>query len=500
MDEPIRESGPRLAEILRPSLDADGPLYRALADGLRHAIDRGEVPLGTMLPPERTLAKSLAVSRATVVAAYDRLKAGGWLESHRGSGTWVRHVDDRAHRAGVDAVSTGRLFLSEDGAEQRTGPGEEDEVSRDVVDLSVAALTGSDTVEAVLTSLTSDEIRSLTTHHGYLPQGLRSLRQVVAARFAAAGLPTDEDHVLVTTGAHQAISLVARQTLQAGDAVIVESPTFPGALDVFRRFGARTFPLPVDDDGARTDILDDLLERAEPKLLYVSPHFHNPTGAVMPLARRLEIGELVSQRDTVVIEDYAMGDVALDDTELPPPIAALAPDANIHTIGSTSKLFWAGLRVGWIRSPDHWAVRMLATKTVADLGTPLVSQLLAAKLLRHIDEIQAERRAELAPCRDLLCELLADELPSWRFTRPPGGLSLWVQIPEGNADEFAEVAMRHGVAVVPGPALSVDEGNRRALRIVFARPPSTLREGVRRLAAAWVAYAPNERSSARLLV
>jgi DNA-binding transcriptional MocR family regulator len=501
LDEPIRESGPHLAELLASSLQGDGPLYRLLADGLKRAIDRGEIPLGTVLPPERSLARSLSVSRATVVSAYDRLKGEGWLASRQGSGTWVRIPDGHVHEEGMDAVATAKLFLSDDGHEQRSGPGEAPHDRDGVIDLSVAAVAGTPTVDRLLTSLTLEEVRPLTEHHGYLPQGLRALRAIVADRFGAQGLATGDDHVLITTGAHQAISLVARQTLQAGDVVLVESPTFPGALDVFRRFGARLVPWPVDEHGVRVDVLGDLLERTEPSLLYLSPHFHNPTGAVLPLDRRREIGRLATQAGCVVIEDLAMGDVALDEVDLPPPLAAVAPDATVHTIGSTAKLFWAGLRVGWIRSPDAWAVRMLATKTVADLGTPLVSQLLAVKLLQASDQVLAERRAELRPRRDLLCELLEQHLPTWTWNRPAGGLSVLASLPRGNADEFAEVALRHGVAVVPGPSLSVDEGNRRAVRLVYARPTDAIVEGVRRLTAAWASYAPTtDRSAARLLV
>jgi DNA-binding transcriptional MocR family regulator len=501
LDDPIRESGPHLAGLLAPALQDDGPLYRSLADGLKRAIDRGEVPLGTVLPPERTLARSLSVSRATVVSAYDRLKSEGWLESRRGSGTWVRAPRSMTP-AGVDAVATARLFLSEDGLVQRSGPGEHVDDRDDLVDLSVAAVAGTPTVDRLLSSVTLEQITALTEHHGYLPQGLRALRDAVSQRFTTMGLPTGPEHVVITTGAHQAISLVARQTLRQGDPVIVESPTFPGALDVFRRFGARTFPLPVDEHGARTDVLAELMARSEPKLLYVSPHFHNPTGAILSEERRIQIGALAAEHGTVVLEDLAMSEVALDEQTLPPPIAALAPDdAAVHTIGSTAKLFWAGLRVGWIRSPADWGARMLATKTVADLGTPLVSQLLAVSLLAHADEVLAERRAELRPRRDLLCELIETSLPDWTFTCPTGGLSLWLTLPEGNADELAEVALRHGVVIVPGPALSVDDGNRRCLRIVFTAPEADLREGVRRLTAAWAAYAPTtERSAARLLV
>jgi DNA-binding transcriptional MocR family regulator len=503
LDEPIRETGPHLAGILATALDGEGPLYRSLADALKRAIDRGEIALGTVLPPERALARSLAVSRATVVAAYDRLKAEGWLDSRQGSGTWVRRPAGE-DRGGVDAVSTAALFLSDDRADQRSGPGEPVPPSdQDVVDLSVAAVTGgTPTITRVLTSLEPEDVRPLLEHHGYVPHGLRALRSIVASRLTDQGLPSTEDEVLVTTGAHQGISLVARQTLQPGDTVLVESPTFPGALDVFRRFGARTVPIPVDEHGARTEMLPDLVERTDPKLVYLSPHFHNPTGTVLPLERRQVVAEVSERARVVVIEDLAMGDLALDpDLTLPPPIGALTDAGDVHTLGSTAKLFWAGLRVGWVRSPASWTVRMLATKTVADLGTPLLSQLLAVRLLERADAVLAERRAELRPRRDQLCELLADRLPDWSWRCPPGGLSVWAQLPAGNALEFAELALRHGVAVVPGPSLSVDDGNRRGLRVVFARAERDVADGVARLASAWANYSPTaERTAARLLV
>lgn len=501
MDEPIRETGPHLAELLRHDLGGEGPLYRLLSDALRRAIDLGEVPLGTVLPPERALAKELAVSRATVVAAYDRLKADGWLESRQGSGTWVRTPPEGS--AGDDAVATARLFLSHDRAEQRTGPGEpEVDLDRDVVDLTVAAVTGSPTVTRTLASLTEPEIAELTAHHGYLPHGLRRLRDLLAARSAELGVPTRADQLTITTGAHQGISLVARQLLSPGDTVLVESPTFPGALDVFRRFGARTVPVPLDERGMRTDLLEDLVDRTGPKLLYVAPHFHNPTGTVLPAERRDTIAQLSLDRKLPVLEDLAMGAVVLDDVPLPPPIAAFAPDGPIYSLGSTAKLYWAGLRVGWIRSPLDAAPRTLAVKTVADLGSPLISQLLAAKLIEQRDRVVEERRAELRPRRDRLVALLREHLPEWEFTVPAGGLSLWCTLPHGNAEEYAELALRHGVSIVPGPALSVDDGNRRSLRLVFAASIEDLEEGVRRLTLAWDRYgrAEHRASAGRLLV
>ena len=497
LDEPIHESGPRLAALLAEQLGGDGPLYRQVADGLKRLVDRGDVPLGTVLPPERALARALTVSRSTIVAAYERLKAEGWLESRRGSGTWVRRPDERAPR--VDAVATARLFLSADGQVQRFEPGRGD-LLPDTIDLSVAALPASPTVREVLTRPTPDGLDALLSHHGYLPQGLPELRDLIVARCLERGLAADPDQVVVTTGAHQALSLIARQTIQPGDTVIVETPTFPGFLDVVRRFGARAVPLPVDAHGAQTELLDELVERTGARLVYLAPDHHNPTGAVMPLARRRVVADLAELRDLVVIEDQATSDLGFTDAELPRPISSLG-SGQVLTVGSTAKLFWAGLRVGWVRQPEAWAVRMLATKTVADLGSPLLDQLHAAELLRRRDRVVAERRAELIPRRDRLAGALRARLPEWEFRLPDGGLSLWVQLPDGNAEEFAEVALSHGVAVVPGPALSVDDGNRRALRLSFVLPEEQLDRAVERLATAWDAYEPaGPRPSARLVV
>jgi DNA-binding transcriptional MocR family regulator len=500
LDQPIHASGPQLAALLAHEFDGaiEGPLYRQLSDGLKRIVDRGDVPLGTVLPAERSLASSLAVSRSTVVAAYDRLKAEGWLESRRGSGTWVRRPDTVTGR--VDAVATGRLFLSADGQFQRNEPGRAD-LRPDTIDLSVAALPASRTVREVLCNPDRAAVEELLDHHGYLPHGLAALRSAVAHRHAGRGLVTDPDRLVITTGSHQAISLIARQTIKPGDSVIVESPTFSGALDVVRRFGARAVPLPTDEHGVRTDLLEDLVLRTGAGLLYLSPDFHNPTGTVLPLERREQVARVAERTGIIVIEDQTMADVDLDGTVLPPPIAALAPEATVLTIGSTAKLFWAGLRTGWVRAPEAWTVRMIATKTVADLGTPLLDQLLAVALLERTADIHAERVAELRPRRDLVVDLLRRGLPDWTFTVPRGGLSLWVHLPAGNAEEFAELALSYGVAVVPGPALSVDDGNRRALRIAYVLPEAGLERGMTRLTEAWHAYEPAPpRPSARLLV
>lgn len=144
---------------------------------------------------------------------------------------------------------------------------------------------------------------------------------------------------------------------------------------------------------------------------------------------------------------------------------------------------------------------MLATKTVADLGSPLLDQLLAVRLLAQVDDVRAERVAQLRPRRDALVAAVRARLPDWRVSVPTGGLSLWVHLPSGNAEEFAELALEHRVAVVPGPALSVDDGNRRALRMAYVEPEDRLELAAERLATAWARYEPSSpRPSARLLI
>jgi len=500
LEQPIRATGPHLANLLAAELQlaGDGPIYLRISDGLKRLVDRGDVVLGTVLPAERSLARSLAVSRSTVVSAYDRLKVEGWLESRRGSGTWVRRPD--ASPASVDAVSTGRIFLATDGKIRETGA-TAPRIPPGTIDLSVAALPASTAVSTALAGLVDSGLDALLEHHGYLPHGLPELRSAVVARLATRGIATDTERVVITTGAHQAISLIARQTIQPGDSVIVESPTFPGALDIFRRFGARPIPLPLDELGPRTSLLEDLILRSGAQLAYISPDFHNPTGSVMPLERREEIARIAERTGIVVIEDQTMADLDLEDHGLPPSIAALAPEAAIMTIGSTAKLFWAGLRTGWVHVPADWVVRMLATKTVADLGTPLLDQQLSVALLEQVDQVRAERVRALRPRRDALVEALHARLPDWTFIVPAGGLSLWLHLPAGNAEEFAELALECGVAIVPGPSLSVNDGNRRALRLAFVEPEERLIEAVGRLADAWERYEPAPpRPSARLLI
>jgi DNA-binding transcriptional MocR family regulator len=451
------------------------PVYGQLADALKAAIAAGDLLPGSRLPAERLLARDLAISRSTVLAAFDALKREGWLQSRQGSGTWVSRPD--APLAVSDERGSARSLRAN--AFLRPGG--------DVpLDLATAALNAHPLVGETITGLDPASVAPLLDGHGYSPTGLTELREGVAAEFTALGAPTVAEEVLVTTGTQQGLALTAALALRPGDIALVENPTSPGVLDALRAAGADIRAVPVGPRGVRLDVLEELMTRLSPRLVVVVPTFHTPTGTVMPAGARRRLAELAERLRIVVAEDLSHAAIVLEEPP-PPPLAHFAAD-HVLSIGSMSKLFWGGLRIGWVRGPAHFITRLSRVKATADLGTPLVSQLVAARLLVHREEVAAARRATLRPRLDRLGELLQRDLPEWGWQRPGGGLSAWVELPEGNATAFAQLAQRHGVIVVPGPLLSADEGHQRHLRLSFAAGIGTISEGVERLAAAWTAY------------
>lgn len=458
-----------------------GPLYQRLAGALRAGIQRGDLAPGLRLPAERHLADAAGVGRSTVVAAYELLRQDGLVERRQGSGTTVR--PGAVSRASRDrevelarALEGNTLFRGvTDGVDG-------------AIDFLGSHFRGSPLVTAELLAAVSEEILGANGDHGYFPAGYPPLRAAVAEHLSRTGLPTSAREVLITNGAQQALSLAASFFLQRGDVVVLENPTYSGAIDAANAAGGRIVPLPVSFDGARVDVLAGLLGSASPKLVYLNPGFHNPTGTVMPDAARAEVAHLVTRHEVALIDDRVVAELALEG-EPPPPIAAHAPDAPILTVGSTSKVLWSGLRVGWIRAPEPMVTRITRFKAVLDLGESLPGQIMAAHLLRDIDRAHAQRRQELSERLALLQRLLGELLPSWSWVPPKGGLCLWARLPFGSARELAALATRKGVAVLPGSVMSPDLSFDGHLRLTLAREPAVLEEGMRRLAAAWDEYA-----------
>jgi DNA-binding transcriptional MocR family regulator len=445
-----------------------GPLYGRLAAAIREAIERGDISPGAALPPERALAKRLAIGRSTVVAAYAQLREHNLVDSRQGSGTWVQ--GGPRHAAGEAPREALRVAALRD--------------ATTLIDLATAALPAHRLFRELLAGPPDQRTAAMLDTAGYIPAGLPELRQALARMLTAQNLPTTPDQILITTGDQQALSLLCAHALHAGDTAVVEDPTSPGILDILH-------DLPVAIRGTQPATsgpagLVQLIDRYQARLAYLMPTL-GPHGRILDAANRARLARaLADHTTTMVIDDTSQAGLAFQPA--PPPLAAYAPSGNLVTVGSFTKLHWGGLRLGWIRGPATLIATLTRAKVRADLGSPLLDQLLAARLLDHEDQIRAGRLETLRTCLAHAGAALAETLPDFSWRPPDGGLSLWLRLPVGTATAFAEVAARLGVAVVPGALLSPRRNADDHIRLVYARPPGIFDEGVRRLATAWQQY------------
>jgi DNA-binding transcriptional MocR family regulator len=471
-----------LAKVVAGWRDREGPLYARLGDALRDAVVAFEVPAGGRLAPERDLARALGVSRSTVIAAYERLAEEGLVERRQGSGTWVRDAVPAPARAGGARRGASDRRAFDRGFRIHLRPGES------LLDLTVA---GPEIGDAVRDALREAAARSeeVLTGHGYVSHGLPELRRAVAAELSAAwDVPTEADEVLITNGAHQAINLVAAHVLRPGDAFAMEDPTYAGAVDVAELVGARPTGMRLDDDGVVPEAFERAITRRGARLVHLTPTGQNPTGIVMGARRRAEIGRLAADLGVPVIEDTVFEGVSLR-RRPPKPIAATAPSAPIVLVGSLSKLFWGGLRLGWVRAPGPLLDRLVRLKMVSDHGSSLPAQAAALHLVAQAAGQRELMRGHLEERVTLVDGLLGELLPSWSWRPPRAGLSAWARLPVEDATRFSRFARRMGVAVMPGSAASPTGAFEDHVRISLGPSLDVLEAGIRRLAEAWDVFA-----------
>ncbi|WP_028648775.1 PLP-dependent aminotransferase family protein [Nocardiopsis sp. CNT312] len=453
----------------------DGPLYRRLATGLRGLVGQGTLTAGERLPSERALATALRVSRTTVVAAYDALRSDGVLDSRRGSGTRVSASVGPVRSDGwVPGSHANPMYQN---------------LLRDTPKVISVACLRTPALEAVaeaVREVVHHDLPALMADDTYHPRGLPVLREAVADHYTSRGLPTTPDQIVVTTGAHQAVVLVSQLYLREGSPVVTEDPGFAGCLDLMRDRGACFHPVSLDGQGIDANGVRRAVAEHAPHLIYTMPSYHNPTGVLMSAARRRELGELSARYGIPILEDNAYTGMRAPDE--PPPIAAHAPrEAEVITVDSLSKVGWAGIRLGWLRAPTEIAMRLSRRKVLADLGSPLLDQAVAVRLLRGYDALAARRSEQLTEALDRTERLLRASVPSWEWERPAGGGALWIRMPGADAREFAQVALSHGVEIMAGPVMTSSGGERFAeyIRLPFAYDEQTLEELVRRLSRAW---------------
>jgi DNA-binding transcriptional MocR family regulator len=363
-----------------------------------------------------------------------------------------------------------------------------------VIDLSSAATAAPEgALHRALVAATAELPRHLPGP-GYDALGLPALRRAVALHLTRRGVPTAPEQVLVTAGAQHALTLLLRVLAGPGDRVLVDHPTYANALDAIRAVGARPVPVALLDDGWDLDMLAATLRQAAPRLAYVIADHHNPTGRTLPEAGRERLVALARATRTPLVVDETMAELRLhDDEPMPAPVAAHDPGAEtVIAIGSMSKAFWAGLRIGWVRASPTLVQRLALARATVDVSSPVVEQLVTAELLADPHAVLSAQRATLRARRDALAAALRATLPGWRFALPRGGLSLWVALDAPRSSALAAVADRHGVRVAAGPRFGVDGAFERFVRLPYTVAEPRLAEAVERLAVAWRAVAAED--------
>ncbi len=325
-------------------------------------------------------------------------------------------------------------------------------------------------------------------------QGQRALRALIAGRLARRGIDCAAEDVLITTGSQQALDLLGRVLAGDGLPLLVESPTYIGALQAFGAQNVDFVPVPVDADGLRVDELRRWLEqwaagrRPRPSLLYTVATFQNPAGVTMPVGRRRELLDCSRRWSLPVVEDDPYWALRYDGEEVP-PLRGLPGGEEVIHLGTFSKVLSPGLRLGWVVAPRPVIERLVLAKQGADLHTDSLAQRAALRfcvdndLDAHVDVLRAAYRER----RDALLAALAGLMPvGTTWTVPAGGMFTWVTLPGGlDARDVLVRAVELGVAFVPGAAFHVDGGGADAMRLNFtACGPEEIREGVRRLALA----------------
>jgi 2-aminoadipate transaminase len=325
-------------------------------------------------------------------------------------------------------------------------------------------------------------------------EGYRPLREMIARHTARYGIVVEPDNIILTSGSQQALDLIGKIFINPGDRLLIEKPTYMGALQAWNAYQAEYITIALDDRGLRTEELEAAL-RTGPKFIYVLPNFHNPAGVTLALERRQQLVELADRYGVPLVEDDPYGQLRYEGEHLPPLVVldgrlrargGVPYSGNVLYLSTFSKTLAPGLRLGWIVAPAEVIRRLVQAKRGADLHTSTLTQMIAYEVARggfldrHVREIRLVYRER----RDAMLAALRRYLPaSVRWTKPQGGLFLWVTLPEPiDAAEILHAAIAENVAFVPGTAFFADGSGRNTFRMNFSNAtPQKIKEGIRRL-------------------
>ncbi len=469
------------------------PLYQQLKQHLIRQIENGLLRSGDRLPSTRDLAEQLGIARISVVTAYDELRAEGYITSQVGRGTFITE-QGAANPEGVPHIGI-----------QRSRHGTLRDLLRlaerpDMINFS----QGTPTADFLPVELIRQTIDAVLVRDGgsavayEVPDGYPPLRETVAQRVRRLGIEAGTEEVLITGGCQQALDLAVQALLNPDDVILTTNPTYAGMLDIADARGVAVIGLPIDDEGMEVDHLEDAILEYRPRLLYLAPTYHNPTGTILPLHRRRYVLEIATRYRLPILEDGVYEELSYSGTP-PPPLRALDEDDLVLYASSFSKALLPGMRIGYLLARGGLFQRLARVKRAADICTPALNQramhlaLESGRLDEHVAAVRKACQQRLAA----MIDALRHYLPEAHWVKPSGGLYLWVEIPQSGptATELYLQAVRVGVAFAMGTLFHTDDQGTHHLRLnIAAYPPEVIEEGIRRLGAVWRELAANHTS------
>ncbi|UPO89810.1 PLP-dependent aminotransferase family protein [Niallia sp. Man26] len=448
----------------KPDKSKGKAVYKQIVEHIEQGIQNGLFPIDKPLPSERKLAEAYKVNRSTIVAAYSELEANGLVERKRGSGTivskdiwgltkrripsWNKYIERGSFQANMPVAQRIR-HISEESSLVNFASGE---LSNE--------LMPEDYVKKIINS------KSFTGHLGYdHPQGNIELRKTISDHVKQdKGIETTPNSILITSGAQQAIHLIIECLLKPGDAVVIENPSYHYSLPIFKSAGLKVFHLDVGKEGINPEELIDLHKKHQIKMIFLNPIFQNPTGMILPAAKRKRILDISSEFGIPIVEDdpYSLLNYTEEDTNT---LKSLDENGNVLYISSLTKIAASGFRIGWVIGPTPVIERLADAKQQFDFGHSVFSQWIGTEFLRsdyfteHIEALKSKLEQKRDIMIDSIAEILGEQVD---YYFPHGGIHLWCRL-TGGMDEIRllEQSIEEGVIFTPGSILGTKSGYMR---------------------------------------
>lgn len=464
------------------------PLYQQIVEQIRAQITSGEIPEGYQFPSERQLAEALGVNRTTVLNAYKELKADGLMASHVGRGTIaVRACGEEP----VKAVYPGEPIwdhLFSDYLKNSDGfdVNKYLEIAnrKDVISFAAGIASFENPPIQAFEGIGEELLERQSSMLVSSVAGFSSFRRVMSSYMQKRSCFCQPSEIMIVSGAQQGIDLVARAFINPGDIVFIEEPSFFPAIQAFRSLGARLMAIPMEEDGMNVDVLEQLLTRYRPKLIYTMPAYHNPCGVSMSTSKRIRFLELINKYGVPVLEDDPYSELCYEGQTMT-PLKSMDKSGYVIYLSTFSKTVYPGLRLGWIWANKKLIYRLSNIRQLMDLHSSCISQLIVEHFIAsgEMEKYLSLIRREYRDGRDIMMDALKTYAPpGLTWNHPDGGYYLWCRLPEGlPADLLATQAAQNGVAVLPGtPFYLPGQKGENYIRLNYTFPPrNRITEGIR---------------------